>query len=91
MEGFASRVGTLGTPFAAKVVRVQSLIDKNRDAFEPVYAALIETLDDTIGMLMAKLEELRLAENTIFNFYIFQTQIPGLYPPLYTCSKPSSW
>lgn len=56
----------------------QRLIAKNRNAFEPVYAALIETLDDTIGLLMAKLEELRLAENTIF---VFTSDNGGLHVP----------
>jgi len=54
------------------------LIDKNRDAFEPVYAALIETLDDTVGMLMAKLDELHLAKNTIF---VFTSDNGGLHVP----------
>ncbi len=46
----------------------QRLIDKNANAFEPVYAALIETLDDTIGLLTDALEERGLTENTIFAF-----------------------
>ncbi|MCF7838893.1 MAG: hypothetical protein K9N49_09720 [Candidatus Marinimicrobia bacterium] len=33
-------------PYTAK----PHLIDKHANAFEPVYAALIETLDDTIGL-----------------------------------------
>jgi arylsulfatase A-like enzyme len=43
-----------------------------------VYAALIETLDDTIGVLMEKLEELHLTENTIF---IFTSDNGGLHVP----------
>lgn len=35
------------------------LIEKHQGAFEPVYAALIETLDDTVGMLMAELDAWR--------------------------------
>ena len=54
------------------------LIEKNKDAFEPVYAALIETLDDTIGLLMTKLDELGLAENTIF---VFTSDNGGLHVP----------
>ncbi len=61
-------------PYTAK----QPLIDKNRDAFEPVYAALIETLDDTIGILMDKLEELQLSENTIV---VFTSDNGGLHVP----------
>ncbi|WP_395752183.1 sulfatase [Prosthecobacter sp.] len=34
----------------------------------PVYAALVESIDDSVGKLRAKLEELKLAENTIFIF-----------------------
>ena len=54
------------------------LIDKNKHAFEPVYAALIETLDATIGMLTAKLDEFHLADNTIF---IFTSDNGGLHVP----------
>lgn len=61
-------------PYTAK----QHLVDKNRNAFEPVYAALVETLDDTIGMLTAKLEELHLTENTIF---VFTSDNGGLHVP----------
>jgi len=56
----------------------QHLIDKNRDAFEPVYAALIETLDDTIGILLNKLDELQLTDNTIF---VFTSDNGGLHVP----------
>lgn len=61
-------------PYTAK----PGLVDKNRNAFEPVYAALMETLDDTVGMLMDKLEQLQLAENTIF---IFTSDNGGLHVP----------
>ncbi len=44
------------------------LIEKHRDAFNPVYAAMIETLDDAVGRLMAKVESLGLAKRTIFVF-----------------------
>ena len=61
-------------PYTAK----QHLIEKNKDAFEPVYAALIETLDDTVGLLLRKLEELGLAENTIV---VFTSDNGGLHVP----------
>jgi len=61
-------------PYTAR----QRLVDKNRCAFEPVYAALIETLDDTIGLLTAKLDELRLTENTIL---VFTSDNGGLHVP----------
>jgi len=51
-------------PFAAK----PKLIEKYRDAFNPVYAAMMESLDDTVGMIVAKLDELRLTERTIVVF-----------------------
>lgn len=61
-------------PYSAK----QSLIEKNKDTFEPVYAALIETLDDTIGILMRKLDEFGLSTNTIV---IFSSDNGGLHVP----------
>ena len=44
------------------------LVEKHRDAFNPVYAAMIETLDDSVGRLMAKVESLGLTDRTIFLF-----------------------
>ena len=51
-------------PYTAKA----SLVAKNSKAFEPVYAALIETLDDVVGLVLAKLDALGLAQNTIVIF-----------------------
>ncbi len=56
----------------------QDLIDKNAQAFEPVYAALIETLDDSVGLLLNKLDELGLADNTIV---VFTSDNGGLHVP----------
>jgi len=50
-------------PLAAKA----ELIEKNKNAFNPVYAAMIETLDDCVGRIVAKLKELGL-ENTLIVF-----------------------
>jgi arylsulfatase A-like enzyme len=61
-------------PYTAK----PDLIDKNSQAFEPVYAALIETLDDTVGLLIAKLEELGLAKGTLV---VFTSDNGGLHVP----------
>lgn len=61
-----------------KYTAKQDLIEKNSQAFEPVYAALIETLDDTVGVLMKRLDELGLAENTIV---IFTSDNGGLHVP----------
>jgi arylsulfatase A-like enzyme len=44
------------------------LIEKNKNAFHPIYAAMIETLDMAVGRLMAKVESLGLANRTIFIF-----------------------
>ncbi len=52
------------------------LIEKNAGAFHPVYAAMIETLDDTVGRLMATVESLGLTERTIF---IFTSDNGGLH------------
>jgi arylsulfatase A len=52
------------------------LIEKNAQAFNPTYAAMIETLDDTVGLLMKKIEALGLAERTIF---IFTSDNGGLH------------
>ncbi len=59
-------------PLAAK----DELIKQNSDAFHPVYAAMIETLDDAVGRLMRKAEELGIAERTIF---IFTSDNGGLH------------
>ena len=61
-------------PYAAKT----NLVAKNAGAFEPVYAALIETLDDTVGRLMARLDALGLATNTIV---VFTSDNGGLHVP----------
>ncbi|MDR3402923.1 MAG: sulfatase-like hydrolase/transferase [Chthoniobacter sp.] len=59
-------------PLAAK----PELIEKHKDAWNPVYAAMIETLDDCVGRVMAKVEALGLAERTIF---IFTSDNGGLH------------
>jgi arylsulfatase A len=53
-------------------------IQRNDGAFEPVYAAVIETLDDTVGRLLAKLDALQLADNTIV---VFTSDNGGLHVP----------
>lgn len=61
-------------PLAAKA----ALIEKHKAAFNPIYAAMIETLDDTVGRIVAKLDELKLAERTIV---IFASDNGGLHVP----------
>lgn len=54
------------------------LVDRNRDAFEPVYAALIETLDISVGLILRQLDELGLADDTIV---VFTSDNGGLHVP----------
>ncbi len=56
----------------------QPRIEHNSKAFEPVYAGVIETIDDTVGRLLAKLEALKLVDNTIV---IFTSDNGGLHVP----------
>jgi arylsulfatase A-like enzyme len=44
------------------------LIARNKDAFNPTYAAMIETLDLCVGRLLAKLNTLGIAQNTLVVF-----------------------
>ena len=44
------------------------LVEKNREAFNPTYAAMIETLDRAIGRLLSKIESLGLTDRTIVVF-----------------------
>lgn len=52
------------------------LIESNRGAFHPTYAAMIETLDDAVGRLVRKVDQLGLSERTIF---IFTSDNGGLH------------
>ena len=61
-------------PYSART----NLIAKNARAYEPVYAAVIETLDDTVGLLLAQLDALGLATNTLV---IFTSDNGGLHVP----------
>lgn len=48
-------------PLAAR----QSLVEQHAGAFQPTFAAMLQTLDESIGLLLGKLDELGLAERTI--------------------------
>ena len=61
-------------PYTAQKAR----IERNATAFEPVYAGVIETIDDTVGRLLDKLESLKLADKTIV---IFTSDNGGLHVP----------
>ena len=41
---------------------LRRLVDEHRDAFHPLYAAMIETLDQAVGRLMVKVESRRLTD-----------------------------
>ncbi|HRE80106.1 MAG TPA: sulfatase [Opitutaceae bacterium] len=53
-------------------------IASHASAFEPTYAAVIETLDRAVGQLLAKLDSLQLANNTLV---IFTSDNGGLHVP----------
>ena len=57
---------------------IKEKVAKYGDAFNPEYAAMIETLDDAVGRLMAKVESLGIADRTIF---IFTSDNGGLHVP----------
>ena len=52
------------------------LIAKHREAWNPMMAGMMETLDDCVGRVMAKVDEAGLAERTIF---IFTSDNGGLH------------
>ena len=61
-------------PYDAQAGRIEN----NARAFAPVYAGVIEPLDDTVGRLMARLEALKLADKTIV---VFTSDNGGLHVP----------
>ena len=61
-------------PLAAK----PAWIEKHAGAFNPTYAAMIATLDDCVGRVLAKLDALGLAERTIV---VFTSDNGGLHVP----------
>lgn len=61
-------------PYAAK----KATLAKNAAAFDPLYAAVIESLDDTVGRLLRTLESLNLDRRTIV---VFTSDNGGLKGP----------
>jgi arylsulfatase A len=61
-------------PLAAK----PELIEKYKDSFNPVYAAMIHTMDETVGTILKTLDDLKLADNTIV---VFTSDNGGLHVP----------
>lgn len=61
-------------PLAAR----PELVEKNKNAFNPVYAAVIETLDDAVGRLLKQVESLGMKDRTIL---IFTSDNGGVHIP----------
>jgi arylsulfatase A len=69
------------------LVAREELVAKHKGAFNPIYAAMIETLDDCIGRIVNKIDALGLGEKTIIVFtsdngglHIFETgNTPATY------------
>ncbi|HND51543.1 MAG TPA: sulfatase, partial [Pirellulaceae bacterium] len=59
-------------PLAAQAERVE----KHKNAFNPIYAAMIETLDESVGRIVARLSKHKLTERTLF---IFTSDNGGLH------------
>lgn len=55
-----------------------ALVAKYKDTFNPIYAAMIETLDASVGRVVAKLDELKLREKTLV---VFLSDNGGLHVP----------
>ncbi len=55
-----------------------ALVAANQGAFEPLYAATVQTLDDTVGQLLAHVDAAGLRERTIV---IFTSDNGGLHVP----------
>jgi arylsulfatase A-like enzyme len=61
-------------PFSAQ----PKLVDANQDAFDPAYAATIQTLDDAVGRLLAHVDNAGLRDRTIV---VFTSDNGGLHMP----------
>jgi arylsulfatase A-like enzyme len=55
-----------------------ALVSANANAFEPAYAATLQTLDDSVGRLLAHLDAAQLRERTIV---VFTSDNGGLHVP----------
>ncbi len=65
---------TVHVPLGAKA----ALIEKHADAFNPLYAAMVESLDDCVGRIIAKLDATDLRERTLL---VFMSDNGGLHVP----------
>ncbi len=73
------------TPIEAKEELVEKYKDKEKDGChqDPVYAAMIESVDESVGRIMKTLEDLDMEENTVVVFFSDN----GGYGPV-TCMDP---
>jgi arylsulfatase A-like enzyme len=58
-------------PFDAKselIEKYRKIVDPNSAQRNPIYAAMVESMDDAVGTLLDKLDELGIADNTIIVF-----------------------
>jgi len=72
---------TVHTPLQGKpdlVKKYKDLASADAPQKNPVYAAMIESLDDSVGRIVAKLEQLKLTEKTIV---VFNSDNGGLIGP----------
>ena len=59
------------TPLMGKpevIVKYQAKADPNNPQHNPTYAALVESVDDSVGRILKKLEELKLTDDTVIFF-----------------------
>ena len=79
------------TPIEARAEDVEYFRRKLRPEFQhqhPVYAAMIRSLDESVGRIWSRLTELGLSENTVFVFtsdnggYIDSTKLDGTETPI---------
>lgn len=59
------------TPLMGKtnvVARYKAKVQPNAPQRNPTYAALVESVDDSVGRILAKLDELKLADHTVILF-----------------------
>ena len=72
------------TPLGGKPEVIEKYKKKDATGLQhdnPVYAALIESVDDSVGRVMAKLEELKLDRNTIVFFTSDNGGLSGILGP----------
>jgi arylsulfatase A-like enzyme len=61
----------LYVPYNTPHIRLDAkpeLIEKHKNAFSPIYAAMMETMDDCVGLILKKLKDVGLDEKTLVIF-----------------------